>query len=337
MSDTLISVVVPIFGVEKYLRQCIDSILGQRYRNLQVILVDDGSRDSCPQICDHYALTDKRVVVVHKENEGYGASINRGIAEARGEWLAIVEPDDWLSEEMFSELANAIRPDVDVVKCNFVHVREWNGTCVENSWTAKPPNGVFSAHQYPQFLEQHPCIWTCLYRLLFLKEKEIGMKPIPGAGWVDNPFSVATLCSAKGIVYVDKALYHYRATESDVVALKGNWRIPYERSVEMLSWLKSHDISSAEIHATVFRHITYYLRLMSYMMVESNREEIIRATKHVCSLFNLHLIYQAKSLCRMWRQVLWLYVHFPVLRIQANRSLCLHRLLRVLCYLCLWV
>lgn len=89
-----ISVVVPIYGVEKYLKQCVDSILNQTFKNMEVILVDDGSRDRCPQMVDEYAAQDARVVAIHQPNGGYGKAVNAGIARARGKYIGIIESDD---------------------------------------------------------------------------------------------------------------------------------------------------------------------------------------------------------------------------------------------------
>ena len=91
-----ISVVVPIYGVEKYLKQCVDSILNQTFKNMEVILVDDGSRDRCPQMVDEYAAQDARVVAIHQPNGGYGKAVNAGIARARGKYIGIIESDDWI-------------------------------------------------------------------------------------------------------------------------------------------------------------------------------------------------------------------------------------------------
>lgn len=91
-----ISIIIPIYRVEKYLRQCLNSVLNQTYKNLEIILVDDGSPDNCGSICEEYAATDKRIVVVHKENAGVSAARNDGIVRATGEWVMFVDPDDWL-------------------------------------------------------------------------------------------------------------------------------------------------------------------------------------------------------------------------------------------------
>ena len=104
----MISIIVPIYNVEKYLRRCIDSILGQTYRDLEVILVDDGSPDGCGAICDAYAEKDVRVTVIRQKNAGVSAARNAGLACARGEWIGFVDPDDFIVPNMYQEMLDAI-------------------------------------------------------------------------------------------------------------------------------------------------------------------------------------------------------------------------------------
>lgn len=102
--SVLISVIVPVYNVEAYLPRCVDSILAQNYRNLEVILVDDGTKDASDKICDAYAEKDPRVRVIHKENGGLSSARNAGIAIARGEYLGFVDSDDWIEPEMYETM-----------------------------------------------------------------------------------------------------------------------------------------------------------------------------------------------------------------------------------------
>lgn len=108
MEDTpLISVVVPVYGVEEYLPRCVESILDQSYPRLEVLLVDDGSPDRCGEICDRYAALDSRVRVIHQENRGLSAARNAGIRQAQGEWIGFVDSDDWIDRGMYEALLRA--------------------------------------------------------------------------------------------------------------------------------------------------------------------------------------------------------------------------------------
>ena len=100
----LLSVIVPIYNVEEYLEKCLDSIINQTYKNLEIILVDDGSPDKCPQICDEYAKKDDRIVVIHKENGGVSSARNLGLDIAKGEFITFVDSDDWIDETMYEKM-----------------------------------------------------------------------------------------------------------------------------------------------------------------------------------------------------------------------------------------
>ena len=113
-----ISVVVPIYKVQDYLERCIKSIINQTYDNLEIILVDDGSPDECPKICDEYALKDERIKVIHKENGGLSDARNFGIAAATGKYISFIDSDDWISKDFFSLLYFAIiENDCQIAEC----------------------------------------------------------------------------------------------------------------------------------------------------------------------------------------------------------------------------
>ncbi len=125
MEKDLISIIIPVYKVEKYLEKCIESVLKQTYTNLQVILVDDGSPDNCGKICDEYAKKDSRIEVIHKVNGGLSDARNVGIAKAKGKYIGFVDSDDYIKEDMYEILINLIKEyDADVSICNLYEVIE---------------------------------------------------------------------------------------------------------------------------------------------------------------------------------------------------------------------
>ena len=133
MEKPLISIIIPVYKVEKYLEKCIKSVLSQTYKNLQIILVDDGSPDNCGNICDDYARVDNRIEVIHKANGGLSDARNVGLKAARGEYIGFVDSDDYVSNEMFENLYNTlISNDVDVSICNFYIVID-NKNIIKNA------------------------------------------------------------------------------------------------------------------------------------------------------------------------------------------------------------
>jgi len=132
----VISIIVPVYNVEPYLRRCVDSILVQTFADFECILVDDGSTDNCPTICDEYAEKDNRVIVIHQKNAGVSAARNTGLDVVCGEWIGFVDSDDWCDAEMFQVLyENAIKYGADVSICGIRVIRGDNAEkaeCIQN-------------------------------------------------------------------------------------------------------------------------------------------------------------------------------------------------------------
>jgi glycosyltransferase involved in cell wall biosynthesis len=120
-----ISIIIPVYNVEKYLRKCLDSIIRQTFGDFECILIDDESADNCPTICDEYALKDKRITVLHQKNAGVSAARNAGLDRARGEWIGFVDSDDWCEPRMFQFLyENAVRINADISICGWRELGE---------------------------------------------------------------------------------------------------------------------------------------------------------------------------------------------------------------------
>ena len=117
-----ISVIVPIYKVEQVLKRCVDSILSQTYENLEIILVDDGSPDQCPAICDAYARQNARIKVVHKKNGGLTSAWKEGVRHAEGEWLGFVDSDDWIEPDMYERLYEPLKAQQADMSSLFVTV-----------------------------------------------------------------------------------------------------------------------------------------------------------------------------------------------------------------------
>ena len=117
--EPLISVIVPVYNVEQYLDKCVKSLLGQQYQNLEILLIDDGSSDNCPALCDEYAAQDSRICVIHKKNGGLADARNAGLDMATGEYFAFVDSDDWIAPETYREMMDmfCVMPQIDIVCC----------------------------------------------------------------------------------------------------------------------------------------------------------------------------------------------------------------------------
>lgn len=144
MNDGRITVIIPVYNVEKYLRKCVDSVLAQTYTNLEVILIDDGSPDNCPAICDEYAAKDERVKVIHQQNAGVSAARNAGLDAATGDYIGFVDSDDWIEPDMYETLFKmTVENCVDIAYIDNVKERNDSSTQVMNTDEVK----VFSRNE----------------------------------------------------------------------------------------------------------------------------------------------------------------------------------------------
>ena len=218
-SQSLVSVIVPIYNVEKYLDQCLDSIEAQTHKNLEVLCINDGSTDGSPDIIRAHAAADPRVVLVDKANGGYGQGCNMGLRLAKGDWVSIIEPDDWIEPTMYEDMlafADGFDARIDIVKTPWTDIRYWDDPAKQapypSTMTGEIPTSTapITVADQPKLISMHPSIWSAIYRKCFLTEKNITFPEYPGAGWADNPFLVETMCQAEAIVYLDKEYYNYR-------------------------------------------------------------------------------------------------------------------------------
>ena len=121
----MISIIIPIYNVEKYLEKCLDSILNQTYKNLEIILIDDGSTDNSPNICNSYCEKDKRIKIIHKNNEGVSSARNKGIELSKGKYIVFIDSDDYVSNEHIEVLYDCIiSNNVDLVISNLIDISE---------------------------------------------------------------------------------------------------------------------------------------------------------------------------------------------------------------------
>lgn len=205
-----VSILVPVYNVERFLLQCLDALCGQTLRDIEIVCINDGATDGSPAILHEYAARDARVCVINKRNTGYGNSLNLGISQARGEYIGIIEPDDFPDRRMFKKLLKvAERTHADVVKCNYFNYFEGSDHLVEN-FAGLPYRRAFDPVDYPQVVCSIPSIWTGLYRKTFLEREGISLRETPGAAFQDAGFSLKVWFAARTCALVKKPLLHYR-------------------------------------------------------------------------------------------------------------------------------
>lgn len=216
MNSKKITVLVPCYNVSKYVRQCLDSIVNQTYKNLEVICINDGSTDNTLDILQDFALKDSRIKIIDKPNSGYGASMNRGLEAATGDYIGIVESDDFIELNMFERLVReAVENDLDISRgCYFEYkTADESNRLIKNKFVTK--NRVITplVDQSPFF--QAPAIWAAIYRHSFLINNGIKFLETPGASFQDTSFAFKVYCCAKSFKMIDDGLLHYRIDNAD--------------------------------------------------------------------------------------------------------------------------
>ena len=267
----MISIIVPVYNVEKYLKKCVDSILNQTYRNVEIILVDDGSPDNCPAICDSYAKKDKRIRVIHKKNGGLVNARKSGLEIAQGEYIGFVDGDDWIEPEMYELFADMIKKySPDMVLSDFYYD---NNTELSNSEqlfdkeyydkTALEkliyPKMLFGGTYYKFGI--NPCCWSKIYK------KELIIKNLPLVdGRIkmgeDAAFTYPCLLDAKSVATIKKPCYHYIFNPESMTK-------SYDRNLKDIIFLPYNRIKEKSIEAGIdLGHQTdyYLIFLANYLL-----------------------------------------------------------------------
>lgn len=202
-----ISIIIPIYNVEKYLKRCIDSIVNQTYKNIEIILVNDGSPDNCGKICDAYAKNDSRIKVIHKENGGLSSARNAALDIASGDYIMFVDSDDWISEVSLDQLYEYIEADYDIINFKFSFVKENSKELIETHNDIKDSyecdlityiDKLFSG-------ELNFFIWNKLYKKNLFDEVRFP----EGRNYEDLATIYKLYFKAKKIIVTDYTLYYY--------------------------------------------------------------------------------------------------------------------------------
>lgn len=213
--DSLISVIVPIYNVEKYLDRCVDSIINQTYKNLEIILVDDGSPDNCPKMCDDYAEKDSRIKVVHKENGGLSDARNVGMEVATGEYVSFIDSDDYISLDFYETLLETIVDnDSDIVECGVVKFYEDNNfdeysddLKVTNYDTLYALDGLINENPF----KQH--VWNKLYKSNIVLDIPYAVGKLNE----DEFWTYQIFGKAKKVTRINKTMYYYFQRGSSIM------------------------------------------------------------------------------------------------------------------------
>lgn len=212
MHEPFVSILIPVYNTEKFLDDCLRSVQLQTLNDIEIICINDGSTDASRTILEKYTANDKRFIIVHKENTGYGNTMNVGLRKARGKYVGIVESDDFIEENMFEKLYEvAERENADIVKSNFWIFDEDKKTTIFNeNLSGCLYERPFIPEKETKVFFSAPAIWSCLYRKSFLDEYDICFHETPGASYQDTSFAFKSLALSRRMYLLKEAFLYYR-------------------------------------------------------------------------------------------------------------------------------
>lgn len=267
----LVSIIIPIYNVEKYLTECFNSVARQDYVDIEIILVNDGSTDRSGELADNLASTDARARVIHKENGGLSDARNVGIKSAKGEFITLVDSDDYIAENFISNLMQEMGEDIDIAQCD--NTRD-NSKLGLGSGKIITMSGSDAFNKLMNYKTISPTAWGKIYRIALFKDHNLTF-PV-GRIHEDTAILYKLIFLAKNVSCVDKNLYYYRKNEGSI--MRSAYTRDHYESVELyhkelVEFIKQNsiEISKSEVN----RHMAMrYLSVFNKMAIaKMDREE----------------------------------------------------------------
>ncbi|MBP5511903.1 glycosyltransferase [Candidatus Saccharibacteria bacterium] len=222
-----LSILVPVYNVEEFLPLCLESIKNQSFKDFECILINDGSTDNSLKLLKKIAKADKRFIIIDKKNTGYGASMNEGLKLAKGEYIGIVEPDDFIHRDFYSTL---FEHSEDIIKTSFMHFsgKTWELSPERVFHEVRkdfPVNGaVIRPKENHRIFLVDPTIWSAVYKREMLEKNKVKLLETPGASYQDAGFQFKAFSVAASIFCIEKPLYYYRI-DNEKSSVKSNKKI----------------------------------------------------------------------------------------------------------------
>lgn len=283
-----VSIIVPVYQVEKYIRQCVDSILAQTFTDFELILVDDGSKDRSGQICDEYAAMDRRVKVIHKENGGAADTRNRGMDQAVGNYVMFVDSDDYIAPSMLEYLyKNMLNENADIAACNYLYFFE-NDRKKDFATNVKSEVLTGSEIFYYRKNERNYGFWTVVWNKL-MKRETVGKVRFRSGKYYEDEFWANEIYQMDiKIVTIPECLYYYRQHGNSTMRQK-----KIARSLDLIEayqeriyiYLKEQKYSEQAYRVLIYslEHLEESKRLITN---EDERKKYIQAEKLTKDIVN---------------------------------------------------
>ena len=226
LNSPKVSIIIPTYKMEEFLSECISSVLNQTLEDIEIIIVDEGDLDECRAIIDRFEQKDCRIITIHEKNGGYGIAVNKGINLAKGEYIGIVEADDFVDKNMFEDLYNlATKHSADIVKSDFYNFTTSISQARKAGKISKlNDKKVTNIKKNPELLKMQPTIWTAIYKKEFLFRNNIRFLETAGGSYQDTSFAFKAIALAEKIVLTSKAYLYYR-TDNELSSVKSKGKV----------------------------------------------------------------------------------------------------------------
>lgn len=291
MNKVLFSVIVPIFNIQEYLEQCINSLLSQTFENFEILLIDDGSTDNCANICDKYALIDKRIKVIHKKNEGLAFARKTGIENSIGEYIIYVDGDDWVDFKLLEKLNEIIKKSQpDIINFNaFKSINDKNIVLKTSNFTGEFDKKKIDEIIVPRMLYDSerkfftfgilPAVWCKAFKVEILRKNFCKDKRITFGE--DAACTYNCIIDAKKIFFIDDCLYYYRQNRQSMTKAYDKKR--FERINILFKYLDNNLIDN---NGNVSKQLEYYKLFCIYyafLNEAKDNEKSIKSISQKCN------------------------------------------------------
>lgn len=274
-NNELISVIVPVYKVEKFLKRCVDSIVNQTYKNLEIILVDDGSPDNCPKMCDEFAKNDKRIRVIHKKNGGLSDARNAGIENCKGNYVFFIDSDDYLELNAIEILYNNLvetGSQISIGKYAYVYDDD-EGVKVSGNQTR-----VFTPNEIMLKYTDSECVYFVIACSKLIKRETLGDIRFPVGKYHEDEFvTYKIICNAKRIVITEDTLYRYYQNSNSIMHNRKikNDIDAIDAKIEKIEFCKNNkpEIYDDFIYDYLFSLMHNYRRIMCSKEIEKTKKK----------------------------------------------------------------
>lgn len=302
MNQPLISIIVPIYKVEQYLQRCLDSIIDQTYSNLEIILVDDGSPDDCPHICDEYAVKDNRVVVVHKENGGLSSARNAGLDICKGEYISFIDSDDWINNRYIEVLLDGItknNADIAIGEIKKTNTFEQPLSFKANSFITYSPTETIK-RMFTKTEASFIAAWGKLFKASIFGGLRFPLSKIHE----DEYINYIWYSKSNKIVYTNLILYYYFLRSDSIIGKDTPYDYEEVFKLQYHFFQKNKNESILNILKVRYGWHLLYLFNKEYHSPNKNilKKQIIQHRRRRLSL---------KSMFNLGNFALWIFIHLP--------------------------